>query len=436
MINKLKDEKVIKDPIHRYIHVQDTLIWSLIQTKEMQRLRRVKQLGMTNLTFPTAEHSRFTHSLGVYEIMRRILGIRENTNGWAITKDTEEYLVALSAALLHDVGHGPFSHTFEAVFDTDHEEYTKKIILDPHTEVNQILSKINADFPMKVAKVIDKSYENQVIVNLISSQIDADRMDYLLRDAYFTGVSYGTFDIERILRVMMPFGNTVVIEEKGMHAVEDHVMSRYQMYMQVYFHPVTRSAEVIVNQIFRRAKALYLKGYQFKHELFLLIPFFERTVSLADYLKLDDDVMRYHFLIWQEEEDSILRDLCSRYMNRKLFKYCDYDPDTDSVFYEKLRQLYQEVGYNPEYYIQIHSSSDLPYDLYRPGKNQRLPITIKQKDNTLMELSECSPIVKAISGKTKTDIKIFYPEDIETKATEKQMIAIKKLISAHKRSKL
>lgn len=127
MINKLKDEKVIKDPIHRYIHVQDTLIWSLIQTKEMQRLRRVKQLGMTNLTFPTAEHSRFTHSLGVYEIMRRILGIRENTNGWAITKDTEEYLVALSAALLHDVGHGPFSHTFEAVFDTDHEEYTKRL---------------------------------------------------------------------------------------------------------------------------------------------------------------------------------------------------------------------------------------------------------------------------------------------------------------------
>lgn len=431
MIGELNEEKVIKDPIHRYIHVQDKLIWSLIQTKEMQRLRRVQQLGMTNLTFPTAEHSRFTHSLGVYEIMRRILRTGETEEGWQLTKQREEYLLALAAALLHDVGHGPFSHTFEAVFDTDHEEYTKAIIMDDTTEVHHVLKQVSATFPLKVAQVIDKSYSNQVIVHLISSQIDADRMDYLLRDAYATGVSYGTFDIERILRVMMPYQNAVVIQAKGMHAVEDYVVSRYQMYMQVYFHPVTRSAEVIVNKIFKRAIALHQQGYQFKQEPLLLYPFFERKVTLNDYLKLDDGVMRYHFLIWQDEQDTILSDLCQRFMNRKLFKYCAYNPETDGVFYDQLAQIYRELGYKPAYYLQVQSSSDLPYDLYRPGENQRLPINIKQKDGGLVELSACSPLVKAISGKTKTDVKLYYPDVTELTATAKQKKALHTLIVQH-----
>lgn len=431
MIGKLKEEKVIKDPIHRYIHVQDKLIWALIQTKEMQRLRRVQQLGMTNLTFPTAEHSRFTHSLGVYEIMRRIIATDETASGWQLKAQREEYLLALAAALLHDVGHGPFSHTFEAVFGTDHEAYTKAIIMDETTEVHRVLAQVHDDFPLKVSQVIDKSYSNQVIVHLISSQIDADRMDYLLRDAYATGVSYGTFDIERILRVMMPYQNAVVIEAKGMHAVEDYVISRYQMYMQVYFHPVTRSAEVIVNKIFKRAIALHQQGYAFKQEPLLLQAFFEKTEMLNDYLKLDDGVMRYHFLIWQDENDTILSDLCQRFMNRRLFKYCAYNPETDTVFYEQLADAYREIGYNPTYYLQVQSSSDLPYDLYRPGENQRLPINIKQKDGQLVELSVCSPLVKAISGKTKTSVKLYYPDVSELRASAKQKEELHQLVMQH-----
>ena len=247
---KLIEEKVFKDPVHRYIHVRDRVIWDLVGTKEFQRLRRIKQLGTTYLTFHGAEHSRFHHSLGVYEIVRRIVDdVFVNRPEWK----QEERLLSLCAALLHDLGHGPFSHSFEKVFGLDHEQFTRQIILGD-TEVNAILRKVGSDFPKKVAEVIAKTYENKLVVSLISSQIDADRMDYLQRDAYFTGVSYGHFDMERILRVMRPREDQVVIKQSGMHAVEDYIMSRYQMYWQVYFHPVTRSAEVILTKILHQSK--------------------------------------------------------------------------------------------------------------------------------------------------------------------------------------
>ena len=249
---KLAEEKVFKDPVHRYIHVRDQVIWDLIGASEFQRLRRIKQLGTTYLVFHGAEHSRFNHSLGVYEVVRRIIDdIFKGRPEW----DESERLVVLCAALLHDLGHGPFSHAFEHVFDLDHEKFTQAILLGD-TEVNEILKRVSPEFPQHVSDVIAKTYTNKQAVSLISSQIDADRMDYLQRDAYFTGVSYGHFDMERILRVMRPREDQVVIKQSGMHAVEDYIMSRYQMYWQVYFHPVSRSAEVVLTKALHRAKEL------------------------------------------------------------------------------------------------------------------------------------------------------------------------------------
>src|SRR5699024_9939138 len=170
--------------------------------------------------------------------------------------DDDDRVLALSAALLHDLGHGPFSHSFEKIFNTDHEDYTRKIILGD-TEVNKVLRRVSDTFPEEVASVIDHTHPNKLIVSMISSQIDADRMDYLQRDAYFTGVEYGKFDIDRLLRVMIPTQDEILIKETGMHAVEDYLMSRYQMYWQVYFHPVSRGGEVLLTLIFRRAKELY-----------------------------------------------------------------------------------------------------------------------------------------------------------------------------------
>lgn len=402
----LDEVKVFKDPVHRYVRVQDQVIWDLIATFEFQRLRRIKQLGTSYLTFHGAEHSRFNHSLGVYEIVRRMIQKMEKQPSW----NKEERIVCLCAALLHDIGHGPFSHSFEKVFDLDHEAFTQQIILGD-TNVNRILKKVNADLPEKVAQVIDKTYEDQLVVSVISSQIDADRMDYLLRDAYYTGVSYGQFDMERILRVMRPTENKVVIKSSGMHAVEDYIMSRYQMYWQVYFHPVTRSAEVILTKIFHRAKYLYESGYTFQVDPTLLVSLFKEQVNLKDYLQLDESVIYFYFQRWQEEEDKTLQDLCQRFMERRLFKYVEIDPAKEEEHYQKLYQLFTLAGIDPDYYLVIDSSADLPYDVYRSGEG-RVPIYLQMPSGEEKELSTHSVIVDAITGKTREDHKLYYPEDM------------------------
>ncbi|SDB86062.1 HD domain-containing protein [Shouchella lonarensis] len=403
---RLHEEKVFKDPVHRYIHVRDTLIWLLIGTKEFQRLRRVRQLGTTSMTFHGAEHSRFSHSLGVYEITRRMINVFAGRDHW----NEEDRLLVLSAALLHDVGHGPFSHSFEKVFHTDHEWWTRQIILG-ETEVNAVLRQVDPQFPQAVADVIAKKSSNKLMTSMISSQIDADRMDYLLRDAYYTGVSYGHFDLERILRVMRPECDQVVVKASGMHAVEDYIMSRYQMYWQVYFHPVTRSSEVILSKILWRVRKLQEKGYKFRQPPRHFASLFTNELSLDDYLRLDETVMYFYFQAWQDEEDPILRDLCTRFLNRRLFQYIEFQPEKREEDWQKLQQLFMEMGVDPDYYLVQDSSSDLPYDVYRPGAGERVPIQLLMPDGSLRELSQESNVVEAISGKKRTDYKLYYPKD-------------------------
>ena len=408
---KLPEEKVFKDPVHRYIHVRDQVIWDLISTKEFQRLRRIRQLGTSYLVFHGAEHSRFTHSLGVYEIVRRIIDdVFKGRPEW----DEDERLVALCAALLHDLGHGPFSHAFEVVFNTDHEEFTRMILLGD-TEVNAVLSKVDEDFPMRVAQVIDNNYTNQQVVSLISSQIDADRMDYLQRDAYFTGVSYGHFDMERILRVMRPRKDIIVYKASGMHAIEDYIMSRYQMYLQVYFHPVSRSAEAILNNILKRAKYLSITGYQFKHDPVYFRPFFNNSeeVTLKEYLTLDESILLTYFQFWMDEKDSILSDLCRRFMNRDLFEHMDLNPEEEPERYAWLIEQVKSIGLEPEYYVKPDSTSDLPYDYDRPERlTTKRPIYLEMKSGEIVELAQQSHIVNAMANKMKRDYKVYFPKEI------------------------
>src|SRR5699024_3999889 len=258
--------------------------------------------------------------------------------------------------IVHDLGHGPFSHSFEKVFKLDHEQFTQKIILGD-TMVNIIVDRVHPGFAREVADVIGKTHPDQLVVSLISSQIDADRMDYLQRDAYFTGVSYGHFDMERILRVIRPIEDQVVIKSTGMHAVEDYIMSRYQMYWQVYFHPVTRSAEVILIKILQRVKDLYEQGYAFRFPPTHFKTFFTDNISLSEYLSLDESIMLFYFQQWTLEDDSILSDLCDRFVNRRLFKYVEFHP-SDLC---QLKKLFVDVGIDPVYYLAVDKSSDLPY---------------------------------------------------------------------------
>ena len=412
MREQLREEKVFKDPVHNYVYVQDQTIWDLINTNEFQRLRRIRQLGTTYLTFHGAEHSRFSHSLGVYEITRRIISQFERNSypDWP----KEERLVSLCAALLHDVGHGPFSHSLEEIFDTDHEEWTCSILMGD-TGINEVLRAVSEDFPSQVAAVIKKTYPKPIVVSLISSQMDADRMDYLLRDAYFTGVNYGNFDLERILRVLRPYKGRMVVKESGMHAVEHYLMSRYQMYWQIYFHPVTRSSEIILRQIFRRAQELSRTGYTFGWMSPSILQLLKNTLSIRDYLKLDEALVQTAFTEWSEEKDLLLSELCYRFMNRQLYKYITIENPDESLLNE-ISEAFLSIGLHPDYHMEMDYPFDLPYDVYRPDQNEgkkkeKAPILLLDNEDQLSEISLKSDIIRSITGLHQGQYHLYYPEE-------------------------
>lgn len=406
------EEKVFRDPVYGYVHVYDQLIWDLIQTKEVQRLRRIKQLGGTYMVFHTAEHSRFSHSLGVYEMARKI--IRALMHRGTILSEDERLLV-LSAALLHDLGHGPFSHSFESVFSVRHELFTERIIMED-TEVNRVLEAYQKGFATKVRDVINKTYPNPLIISIISSQLDADRLDYLLRDAYFTGAPYGEIDVERILRTMRVVNNKIVYKVSGMHAIEDYLMSRYQMYWQVYLHSTGRSFDLVIQNMLRRVRELIFSGYEFKRPLEALKDLFlEEEPSVETYLKFDDSTISYYASLFTDEEDEILRDLADRFINRRLLKEVHYTPNDETN--EKLKQVKEymiELGINPDYYLLTDHSVKTPYDYYG-HKTNCLPdcIELLMRNGSIQEISEVSTIIKGIIAvKPKQEHKVYFPLDL------------------------
>src|SRR5699024_5654584 len=206
-----------------------------------------------------------------------------------------------------------------------------------------------------------KTYPNPQVVQMISSQLDADRMDYLQRDAYFTGVTYGTYDLTRILRVIRPHKNGIVCQIQGMHAVEDYIVSRYQMYMQVYFHRVSRGMEVTLDRLLKRATDLYAENPKV-FDADLLEPFFKQDYTLMDYINLDDGALTTCFTHWRTHPDAILSDLAKRFLDRHPLKSVTYNKQTDEEIVGKLKALIEEAGYDTKYYTALNNSFDLPYD--------------------------------------------------------------------------
>ena len=397
---KLNDSKVFRDAVHNYIHVDQPVLLELINSKEMQRLRRIKQLGGTHQVYQSAEHSRFCHSLGVYFIVRKMIF---NSEIGDYINDYDK-LTVMCAALLHDLGHGPFSHCFEEAFGFNHEEYTIKII-NNDSEVHHILENFEPGFSKKVSSVIAKTHPNKILIQMISSQLDADRMDYLLRDSYFTGTTYGHFDLYRILRVMKVFNNKIVYKASGVQAIENYILARYHMYWQVYYHPTSRSYEQLLISIFRRMKDLYLDGYDFG-EIRYLEPFLKGKVNVVDYINLDENIVLYYFRFLSEGKDKILADLCNRFLNRKLFIYRDLNNSDEKL---KMMARYEKKGYDPRYYVVSDDQSQIPYLYYDNDETEAIEILINHQTKALPEVSE---IVGAIinSKKNKIDHKIFYPE--------------------------
>lgn len=391
--------------MHGYIRVENEIIYQLINTAEFQRLRRIKQLGTSSFVFHGAEHSRFSHCLGVYHIAKTITDYF--TEHGFIFWNPEENLVTQCAALLHDVGHGAYSHTFEGLFGTDHEAITREIILSELTEVGRILRQVSPDFPAQVASVISHDYPNPQVTALISSQIDADRMDYLLRDAYFTGAVYGNFDIMRILQFITPTEHGIAFRENGMHAVEDYLVSRYQMYQQVYFHPASRAVVVALKLLLKRAKDLFPENRAyFEATSPHLVPFFENASTLSDYLQLDDGVMAAYFQAWGASSDAILAELAQNVVNRHLLKSVKLADTTTDI----LSATHALIP-NASYFSDVQNSFDLPYDDYNP-ETERTPIEILTADGKLTELSTLSPLVRALTGEKFGDSRFYFPKEM------------------------
>ncbi|CAK8053542.1 HD domain-containing protein [Eupransor demetentiae] len=421
MTEKLQHEKVLRDPIHNFIHVQDQLVLDLINTPEFQRLRRVHQLGIASSVFHGAEHSRFGHCVGAYELARRVTDhfekyYRSQEAGDGLW-NPEERMLTIVSALLHDLGHGAFSHTFEHLFNTDHEAMTRNIIMGD-TEINRVLSAYSPEFPNKVASVIAKTYSNPQVVQLISSQLDVDRMDYLLRDAYYTGTKYGEFDIDRILQMMRPSKNGITFDIRGMHAVEEYIVSRYQMYLQVYFHPVSRGMEVILEHLLRRVQELQIQAQRndWNETDFvgpLLAPLFTgEELTVHDYLRIDDHVFMAYINMWQDHPDPILSDLSQRFLNRRPLKSIQINPQTDQ-YLDQLENLVRDAGFDPEYYTARNDAVDLPYDDYNPlAKKPRTQIDFVLEDGSHRELSELSALVAAIKGRASVDQRFFFPKEM------------------------
>jgi len=417
-MQQLTDEKVFKDPIHSLVRVTDMLIWQLIETPEFQRLRRIKQLGGTHIVYPTAEHSRFSHSLGVYFIARRMIDILGKQG---LNLGGSDRMLILCAALLHDLGHGPFSHSFESVLGINHEEFTHRILLED-TQVNQLLEEYEVGFAEKVSAVVKKTYSNRLIVSLISSEIDADRLDYLLRDSYFSGTPYGEIDLERILRTMRVENEIVVFKYSGMHALEDYLLSRYQMYWQVYLHDCSLSFNFLIESLLTRVRLLIQQKYEFKCDVWLFeAMFLNDDVDIEAYLRMDDGVITTYAGFFLAEEDEILSDLAHRFLNRGLFDEFEYVLNEETeILIDKLTRKMKLAGIDPDFYFFNDCHQQSTYDYY--GKECDETIKLLMPDGEIREISAVSNIIQGIVNAPKQKNTLFLPLDAVTMGDRKAEI--------------
>lgn len=401
MFQTLDEVKVLRDPVHGYIHVEYEVVWDVINSAWFQRLRRIRQLGGAFVVYHCAEHTRFEHSLGVYEIVRRM--VTEVPDLQRELNEKEKVTVEL-AGLLHDIGHGPYSHAFEAVTNTSHEVYTCRII-EENTEITKILENACAGLSKDVADVIRHDSANPILSQLISSQLDADRFDYLIRDAYFTGTKYGEFDMERILRTLRVEDGRLVVKESGVYAVENYIMARYHMYWQVYYHPVARSYECILHMAFKRLKDL---GTRKKDPAVipLFIPIIKGgEIPLTTYFELDEYSCAYGFAQLVHHHDPILADLARRIRDRDLFEYADSTP----AFNRRKRAALKKAGYDLNYYWGRDEVEQNPYKPYSGEFSGS--VWVRMKDGSTRELSNASNIVYSlIHGPKNDDNKVFFPD--------------------------
>src|SRR5215212_3080945 len=417
-------ERIYRDPVHNIIRLQTDsdegeLMMRLIDAGEFQRLRRIKQLGLGLYTYQGAEHSRFTHSLGALHLMTRVLDRLGETH----SIDPDDRIAARAAALLHDVGHGSFSHVMEKVLNFHHEHWTVQVILDQQSEIGELLRSHSTELPRKVASIIEGKFQPSALAELVSSQLDVDRMDYLLRDSLMTGAKYGIYDLEWIINALAidEAADRIYVEARGLYAVEEYLQARYYMFRQVYFHRTLRSAEAALRSIIRRALRMLDGGKEVWHAPGT--PFEKilrhEELTITEHLQIDDSDFVFHVKQWQSSSDAILSDLSRRFTGRRLFKAIDLDmPQAQQAeFLSSARAIVQQAGFDPEYYFVEDRASDLPYYNYYAAEKAEPKTHIYVESGyaapRIREISEVSNVVRGLQYAYELH-RVCFPAEVKT----------------------
>lgn len=388
--------KYIIDPVHGFTPIEDGLVAFLVRHPLFQRLTRIRQLGVEGLVYPGAQHTRFQHSLGAYHLTRLAVA-RLRESGTDISPEERDAI--LSAILLHDAGHGPFSHVLEHVIvpSVSHEHISRLVMERINAETGGALTTAIA--------VFTDTYDRHFLHELVSSQLDMDRLDYLCRDSFFTGVREGNVGASRIIQMLGVKDDHIVVLEKGLYSVENYLMSRRMMYWQVYFHKTAVGAEFVLTGALKRARELMQAG----HRLFCspaLAFFLSRTMSRDEfdsdahalnlYLDLDDNDILSSLKVWQHSDDMILARLSSDFINRRLFKVRIYDgvisPD---ILAGKTSEMAAALNISPVEAGYFAGEQVVEKDMYSMQADQ---IRILSRSGEVRTMPDVSEIIRSDSG--------------------------------------
>ncbi len=412
---QINKKKIINDPVLGFINLQSEIIYDLIEHPIFQRLRRIKQLGLSYLVFPGANHSRFEHALGATHLMRQSIQVLR-LKGHEITEIEAEAVTA--AILLHDIGHAPFSHVLEnTLVEIPHEEISLLLM-------NQLNDHFNGKLDLAI-QVFTNQYKKHFLHQLVSSQLDMDRLDYLNRDSFFTGVAEGTIGVERIIKMLNVWDDQLVVDEKGIYSIEKFLISRRLMYWQVYLHKTVVSAENLLVNILKRAKELVEAGEKIYSTPTLRI-FLEHNFTTTDfknnieiegknilqwYSGLDDNDISISIKEWQFHSDLVLSSLAKSLNNRKLFKIQFFPTPVSKIIEEKIsKRISSKITSNKKlisYFLMTGEITNNAYDKH----NEK--ILVLDKAGKIKDMQQASDI--NLNALTKTVRKYFvcYPKELD-----------------------
>jgi HD superfamily phosphohydrolase len=424
---------ILRDPIHGLVAFEDEeerVIQKLLDTAEVQRLRRVRQLGLASLVFPGAEHSRFAHAVGTAWVMSRLLerlGHVQHLLPAELRLDAAARREALAAALLHDIGHGPFSHLYEEVLPgaLHHEAWTEGLMLDDGTEVHAALESFGAGTAERVAQLLRGEHRLSYLASAISGTLDVDRCDYLLRDSHMTGVRYGIYDLDWLLRALT-FGAVteadgatrfvLAIEgRKGLPPIEGFFLARNFMYQQVYHHKAIRAAEVLVRGILARVTELVRDG-SLQHVPNALALAAREQPSTADtYLAMDDAALLSSIAAWQACDDPVLSDLCSRFLRRRLPKTLPLPdaPNSEARWREacdRAREIASRHGWRPDLHVWLDLPTDVPYA--EPDAPRSAGLWVALRHQPMARLGDVSFLLRELRNKRTVRPRLVFPAEL------------------------